>query len=144
MRHHRWDFNRLESPLLRLPPEIRNQIYELVLDVGQINVCFKKFEHWKARTHNNGQRCYETAAPGGFFCRILERDQNPWTIRPTASCPRGMTLLSSVCRMLYKETVLMPYELNVWSFDSLPTMERYILKEKRLPRPQVRAIRVMY
>lgn len=141
---NRWDLNRLDSPLLRLPPELRNQIYELVLEVGQINVCFKKFEHWKARTHTNGQRYYETATPGGFFCRVLDRDQNPWTLPPASQCQRGMTLLSSVCRMLYKETVLLPYSLNVWSFDTMSTMERYILKEKRLPRPQVRAIRVVY
>ncbi|KAL1839887.1 hypothetical protein VTJ49DRAFT_1022 [Mycothermus thermophilus] len=143
-----WECNQRLSPLLRLPPELRNRIYELVLDVGQIHVCFKRWEH-KARIRN-GQRYYETSE-GGFFCRILERDQNPWrelkSRKPPSDgspAPRGMTLLSPVCRQLYHETALLPFRLNAWSFDSLHTMDRYIMKEKRLPLPQRRAIRLLY
>ncbi|KAL2267875.1 hypothetical protein VTJ83DRAFT_5152 [Remersonia thermophila] len=144
-----WERNQRLSPLLRLPPELRNRIYELVLDVGQIHVCFKRWEH-KARIRN-GQRCYETSE-GGFYCRILDRDQNPWRDprskkKPSPDKPdgpRGMTLLSPVCRQLHHETALLPFRLNAWSFDSLHTMDRYLLKEKRLPLPQRRALRLLY
>ena len=55
-----------------------------------------------------------------------------------------MTLLSSISRQLYHETVLLPYALNVWSFESNHVMERLLLKEKRLPLPHRRAIRILY
>ncbi|GAB1318525.1 F-box domain-containing protein [Madurella fahalii] len=138
-----WERNQQLSPLLRLPPELRNRIYELVLDVGQIHVCFKKWEH-KARTRN-GQRYYDTTE-GGFWCRVLERDQNPWqsvtSMQPVPT--RGMTLLSPVCRQLYHETALLPYSLNAWSFETHHVMERYLIKEKRLPRQHRRAIKLLY
>ena len=137
------DRNRRLSPLLRLPPELRNRIYELVLDVGQINVCFKKWEH-KARTRN-GQRYYETVG-GGFWCRILAKDQNPWGGPKAPSAPprRGLKLLSPVCRQLYHETALLPFRLNAWSFESLHVMDRFVMKEKRLALPHRRAIRMLY
>ncbi len=136
------DRNQQFSPLLRLPPELRNRIYELVLDVGQINVCFKKWEH-KLRTRN-GQRYYETTV-GGFWCRILDKDQNPWR-EPKAAPPprRGLKLLSPVCRQLYHETALLPFRLNAWSFESLHVMDRFVMKEKRLSLPHRRAIRMLY
>ncbi|KAH6857035.1 hypothetical protein B0I37DRAFT_304227 [Chaetomium sp. MPI-CAGE-AT-0009] len=140
-----WTRNQQLSPLLRLPPELRNQIFELVLAVGQINVCFKK---WGRRVQiKNGQRHYETIT-GGFYCRILGKDQNPWVgSKANATEPpprRGMTLLSPVCRQLYHETVLLPFRLNVWSFESLHVLDRFVIKEKRLPRPHRRAIRLLY
>jgi hypothetical protein len=57
---------------------------------------------------------------------------------------RGMTLLSPVCRQLYRETSLLPFQLNAWCFESVPVMERYVMREKRLPREQRRAIRTLY
>ncbi|KAL2137799.1 hypothetical protein VTI28DRAFT_8193 [Corynascus sepedonium] len=143
-----WTRNQQLSPLLRLPPELRNRIFELVLDVGQINVCFKRWEHrLRTKPGTAGHRYYETIE-GGFCCRILERDQNPWKdskAQPTDRPPRrGMTLLSPVCRQLYHETVLLPFRLNAWSFESLRILDRFIMKEKRLPLPQRRAIRLLY
>ncbi|KAK4118881.1 hypothetical protein N657DRAFT_582867 [Parathielavia appendiculata] len=143
-----WERNQQMSTLLRLPPELRNRIYELVLDVGQIHVCFKKWKH-RIQTRN-GQRYYETTE-GGFCCQILDRDQNPWKAISTTNAPssaasprRGMTLLSPVCRQLYHETALLPFRLNAWSFESAQVMDRYVMKEKRLPRPHRRAIRLLY
>ncbi|KAH6631358.1 hypothetical protein F5144DRAFT_489770 [Chaetomium tenue] len=140
-----WTRNQQLSPLLRLPPELRNQIFELVLAVGQINVCFKK---WRRRLQiKNGHRYYETTE-GGFYCRILGEAQDPWvglkddTTEPSAC--RGMTLLSPVCRQLYHETVLLPFRLNAWSFQSMHVLDRFAIKEKRLPRSQRRAIRLLY
>ncbi|KAK4173329.1 hypothetical protein QBC36DRAFT_194921 [Triangularia setosa] len=150
-----------QSPLLRLPPELRNRIYELVLSVGQIQVIFKKYQF---RAINNGMNTnthrplYETL-PGGFGCLILDREEHPWPtgahlhkgLSPTErektwcnSWSRGMTLLSPVCRQLYHETVLLPYRLNAWSFRSMAVMDRYLVKERRLPKSHREAIRVLY
>ena len=51
--------------------------------------------------------------------------------------------MAPVCRQLYRETALLPYSLNVWSFENYYVMKRYILKEKRLPLLQRRAIRTL-
>ncbi|KAK4160311.1 hypothetical protein QBC43DRAFT_114109 [Cladorrhinum sp. PSN259] len=137
-----WHRNQQQSPLLRLPPELRNRIYDLVLRVGQINVCYKKWEHKKR--FRKGVPYYETRE-GGFWCRILRREQNPWPgnafrVEP----PHGLTLLSPVCRQLYHETALLPYTVNTWSFESRYVMDRYVVKEKRLPLSHRRAIKILY
>lgn len=155
---HRWQRNQLESPLLRLPPEIRNRIYELVLSVGQVNVQYKPWQITKrrpAKGHpNHDYHATTTTVPGGFCCRVLRARQNPWnassgggdgsTLRQGSGPERGMTLLSPVCRQLYLETALLPYKLNAWSFENRSVMERYVVREKRLPLPQRRAINTLY
>lgn len=79
---------------------------------------------------------------------MLRPRQNPWSGDGYSSqgggAERGMTLLSPVCRQLYHETALLPYKLNAWSFENKYVMERYVLKEKRLPLPQRRAIHTLY
>ncbi|KAH8882949.1 hypothetical protein GQ53DRAFT_883776 [Thozetella sp. PMI_491] len=135
-----WQLNRDDSPFLRLPPEIRNRIYELLLSVGQINVHYVPWVH-KSKTQST---------KGGFGCQLLRREQNPFTPKrdgqPGAGAGRirGLTLLSGVCRQLYHETVLLPYQLNAWSFENNYVMERFVLKERRLSRFQRRAIHTLY
>ncbi|KAK0621873.1 hypothetical protein B0T17DRAFT_535294, partial [Bombardia bombarda] len=159
-----WEQNQTSSPLLKLPAELRNKIYNLVLSVGQINVCHKRWAHRAHTRPGTTQRYYETIE-GGFWCRILPAEVDPWRPSQTAILPprashssrlaidhyppvepppRGMTLLSPVCRQLYHETALLPYALNAWSFESTWVMDRYVMKEKRLPMPQRRAIRILY
>lgn len=55
-----------------------------------------------------------------------------------------MTLLSPVCRQLYRETSLLPFQLNAWFFESTCVMERYVFRERRLPLAQRRAIHTLY
>lgn len=45
----------------------------------------------------------------------------------------GLTLLAPVCRQLYNETLLLPFELNVWSFDAINSMMGYIKRSNRPP-----------
>ena len=117
--------NRTASPLLRLPPEIRNRIYDLVLQVGQIKVCYR----------------------GGFYTRVLDRTQDPWVVSADKRTPTrgGVTLLAPACRQLYHETSLLVFSLNVWSFETPHVMERFVLRDaRRPPRPARRAIRAIY
>ncbi|KAK4184817.1 hypothetical protein QBC35DRAFT_390883 [Podospora australis] len=148
-----WEYNQQASPLLKLPPELRNRIYELVLHVGQVNVCYKRWEH-KKRLRAKGLPCNNNKNDndkkidnneGGFYCRLLPERQNPWETNGLKHRPqRGMTLLSGVCRQLYHETALLPYSLNAWSFESAHVMDRFVMKEKRLPIPHRRAIHLLY
>lgn len=150
----RYDLNRLASPLLRLPFELRLQIYELLLGDRQIHIFFVPWQH-KQRT-KNGQAYTETIK-GGFRYEVLEKRQDPWKVDrrdlrklgpvPAPGSPDTalqITLLSGVCRQLYHETALLPQQMNTWSFETLHVMERYILKENRMPLMQRRAVHTLY
>ena len=83
---------------------------------------------------------------------MLQQKQNPWVGMPKESSPgrtgslptRGLTLLSGVCRQLYHETALLPYQLNTWSFENTHVMERFVVKERRLSRFQRRALHTLF
>lgn len=148
----RWyDVNRQVSPLLRIPIELRLQIYELVLGNRQIHVFYVPWQH--KRRIKNGQVYTETIR-GGFRYQVLQKKQDPWeldprqlrdsTAVPLASLGSRITLLSGVCRQLYHETALLPQQMNTWSFENLHVMERYILRENRMPLLQRRAIQTLY
>ncbi|OIW32014.1 hypothetical protein CONLIGDRAFT_249746 [Coniochaeta ligniaria NRRL 30616] len=139
-----WNRNQKTSPLLRLPPEIRNRVYELVLSVGIISVHHRPVAH---RWHVSNRAGRHEIIPGGFYCRRFDAAQNPWVDKRNGSTNAeeyGMTLLAPVCRQLYHETSLLPFQLNAWCFESVRIMERYVIREKRLAREQRRAIRTLY
>lgn len=111
------------------------------------------------RRIKNGQAYTETIR-GGFQYEVLEKKQDPWELdskqklRDSAAMPpaapvrtgtgMGITLLSGVCRQLYHETSLLPQQMNAWSFENLHVMERYILRENKMPLLQRRAVQTLY
>ncbi|KAF5494615.1 hypothetical protein CGCS363_v009170 [Colletotrichum siamense] len=84
--------NASTSPLLLLPPEIRNKIYALLLAHRRIHVLHAPRAH-----------------PPKFHCLTLRASANPWAHKRRHVLSRGMTLLAGVCRQLYRETDLIPY-----------------------------------
>ncbi|GKT63971.1 hypothetical protein ColTof4_04482 [Colletotrichum tofieldiae] len=122
MTNDRWDLNRARSPLLRLPPEIRNKIYRLLLAARRIHV-----------RHD--------PKTSSFHCVALRPTANPWTYKRHHILSRGLTLLVRVCRQLYHETELLPYRECVWSWQTPGLMERYLLTERRMGVAQRRAVR---
>lgn len=146
--------NRLASPLLRLPFELRLQIYRLVLGDRQIHIFFVPWQqHKKCIEKGKGgqEHTTETTTKGRFRYEVLEKRQDPWKVdrRELRKLPSDLpdaqqiTLLSGVCRQLYLETALLPHQLNTWSFETMHVMERYILKENRMPLTQRRAVRTL-
>ncbi|KAK1497010.1 hypothetical protein CTAM01_08022 [Colletotrichum tamarilloi] len=117
-----WELNRTQSPFLRLPPEIRNKIYCLLLS-------------------NMGIHVLHDPKTGSFHCLTLRPGANPWTSVPAAVLGRGLTLLVLVCRQLYHETELIPYRENAWSWATPGLMERYLLTERRMGFAQRRVLR---
>ncbi|KAF4416762.1 hypothetical protein CFRS1_v004019 [Colletotrichum fructicola] len=107
--------NASTSPLLLLPPEIRNKIYALLLAHRRIHVLHAPRAH-----------------PPKFHCLTLRASANPWTHKRRHVLSRGMTLLAGVCRQLYRETDLIPYRECVWSWGSVAVMERFLVAERRL------------
>lgn len=147
-----YHLNKLTSPLLRLPYELRLQVYQLLLGDRQIHI---RFVPWQLkRGQPRRSKADLESVKGHFRYEVLPYKQNPWTPEaeklweaacksPNATEAR-LTLLSGVCRQLYHETALLPQGLNTWSFESIHMMERYILRESRMALQQRRAIEILY
>jgi hypothetical protein len=80
--------NQTKSPLLRLPDELRNQIFTNVFSVDQIKVTIGG---------ENMSRLY-------LLWRYHSVWRQPLSLRP-------MSILST-CRQIYKECLPLPYKLN--------------------------------
>jgi hypothetical protein len=89
--------NSTSSPLLRLPAELRNQIYEYVF--GGRRQLIKPLGQ-----HQQQSATTEEAEKG---------EQSNANLRPT-----NLSLLST-SRQLHLKTALLPYKLNTWVIDSL-------------------------
>lgn len=147
----RYELNKLASPLLRLPSELRLQIYHLLLGGRQIHI---RFVPWQLKRNVKRTKTEKDSIKGHFRYEVLPYKQDPWTAgveqlwqaAAASSQAAGgrLTLLSGVCRQLYHETALLPQNLNSWSFESVHMMERYILKDNRMPLQQRRAIAILY
>lgn len=154
--HLRYDLNRSQSPFLRLPYELRLHIYKLLLGNRQVHIRFVPWRQHKRQT-KNGIICTDTVK-GRFVHDILDKGQDPWgkevdTLRiaslsrhceGTVTGTQRLTLLSGVCRQLYHETALLPHCLNTWSFENMHVMDKYIIKENKMPLQQRRAIRTLW
>lgn len=100
------------------------------------------------------RKAEEDSVKGHFRYEVLAYKQDPWASGVEQLWQTGvssahvtgirLTLLSGVCRQLYHETALLPQSLNTWSFESVHMMERYILREGRMPLQQRRAIEILY
>ena len=138
--------NRTLSPLLKLPPEIRQIIYEYAL--GDQCILIKYKPHKWSRGQKDGTTGWVHTVQGGFHCTTYDRQVNPFTVAafPTNAPAerRGFRLLSPVCRQLYQETATLPFELNVLAFENGYVLNRYIMKERRLSLPLRRAIRTLF
>jgi len=84
-----------ESPLLRLPAELRNEIYHYVL--GGLSI-----------------RAKRSASPREFGIDIRDVDSRSSAAWQT---PGHLLALTETCRQVYDETSLFPYSLNVFEYE---------------------------
>ncbi|KAI4706353.1 hypothetical protein J4E89_009087 [Alternaria sp. Ai002NY15] len=128
--------NATSSPLLRLPPEIRNHIFSLALNHGYIPIIFPERSHrWKIK--RAGRRGFEYRYHYKQFCNIF---YNPISFsarscsfklkkRPVRNSKRLNHLkrpvnLLFVCRQIHAETALLPYKVNTWVIELNRPWER--------------------
>lgn len=104
------------SPFLRIPPEIRLQIYGLVLGGQKIWIGHRRSEvddtrGWPGQYfHKGGYFYHHTASP---FDKANPLDN-------LLNIP-----LLRVCRHVYTETALLPYKLNTFTFDNDSTRKLF-------------------
>ncbi|OCL15142.1 hypothetical protein AOQ84DRAFT_358288 [Glonium stellatum] len=117
--------NSLNSPLLRLPAELRNQIF--VYAIG-------------------GQRILISIVGNPYSETVLHTYKHPDVrplagARPYTSSGEIFVPISRTSRQIYNETALLPYKLNEFEFSSSRVMQRWM--EERLP-VQKRSISCIY
>ncbi|KAF2467361.1 uncharacterized protein BDR25DRAFT_317103 [Lindgomyces ingoldianus] len=105
-----WARNKRESPFLRLPAEIRMEIYDLIFSGNTIKISRPRYKD-------------------GFKTTVWKLSNDPFkTIRsPKNLVKQRITLLNGVCRQLYKETAVLPYKMNVWAFDDSTILREFLV-----------------
>ncbi|XPS70462.1 hypothetical protein M3J09_002679 [Ascochyta lentis] len=112
--------NRTHSPLLRLPGEIRNRIYDYVFENHDVIV--RKFQD---RTK--------------FFYHVSEPFPSdhcgwvPWL---------GLLQIATVCRDLHAETELLPYSMSTFSLDDRGGFRSWYIGIGRKRQLSIRTIQV--
>ena len=129
--------NQSKSPLLRLPGEIRNLIYEYALGGNTINIGFETY-----RTTYKSNKPREVVPIFKYHCTVFNKPTNPFKMGypSQVKISSNFTTLHNICRQLYLETDILPYQLNIMSFSSYNVMFNLLFMEKRLSRRQLDAI----
>lgn len=133
----RWSVNQSKSPFLRLPEEVRTQIYTYIL--GGQTICIG-YETYRQR-ETAGK--LPTVVPSfRYACAVYnKRNVNPFGSQlPFVSVVYKYTPLNNICRQLYCETATLPFALNTLAFSTHNVMFNFLYREQRLSREQRDAI----
>lgn len=122
------------STFLRLPVELRLQIYEHVIGRRVVYVRMS----WTG-----------VCIPSGFFYNCLN-DTHPLleSLQKTvlAKCvPFGasLTVLSQICRQMHEETAILPFQCYIWAFETPWTLDQFISMKRTIPEHHKKAIRII-
>jgi len=117
--------NAISSPLLRLPLELRNHIFSLALNHGYIPITYPERSRWKIKRaerrdfeyrYHYKRLCdffYNPISFSSKSCSFKLRKRPIRNFKRLNHLKRPINLLF-VCRQIYAETALLPYELNVF------------------------------
>lgn len=126
--------NQRVSLFLRLPAELRLQIYESVIPSRVVHVRMK----WSG-----------ICTPAGFQYICLE-DTDPLLAsheRKTLShaVPFGpeLRVLSQTCRQIHRETAHLPFETHIWSFETAFTLDQWVSMKSQVPLAHKNTIRTV-
>ncbi|KAF2274995.1 uncharacterized protein EI97DRAFT_84159 [Westerdykella ornata] len=122
-----WYVNQTQSPLLRLPKDIRTKIFEHVFEEGRtIHIGLDAFISEKDRKENpHCKPGYWRKAYSGHLYLASEK-------RYPADRKVPISFLNRVCRQMYRETRLLPYKYDTLSFDSSLVMNAFLLLDQKL------------
>jgi len=120
--------NAISSPLLRLPPELRNHIFSLALNHGYIPITYPERSRWKIKRaapqcsqyRYHYERIYDLFYKRITFssrsCCFKLKKRPSRRSKPRDHLRRPINLLF-VCRQIYAETALLPYKVNTWVIE---------------------------
>jgi hypothetical protein len=126
--------NQTMSPLLRLPLELRLQIYELVVPPRVVHVRMK----WTGICTPAGFRysCLEDTKPllSPHECLIMSH---------TVPFGSDWHALGQTCRQMHAETSWLPFQTFTWSFETAFTLDQWVSTKDRIPAYNKNAIRTV-
>ncbi|KAF2807902.1 uncharacterized protein BDZ99DRAFT_464801 [Mytilinidion resinicola] len=115
-----------QSPLFRLPIELRQEIYKLVLGHSNIHIVLRHGNQIVRHT-----RCTCASCPG--FATYPERGMSSWqrewkcdTAKYDYGGDRVSPQLLRTCREVYAEAIEFLYSSNIFSFRSPYAVERFV------------------
>jgi hypothetical protein len=131
--------NQTDSPLLQLPENVRSLIYTFALSGKTINIGYQTYRTTFDPTRPT--RVNRVVPIFKYRCTVFDGARNPFTTisQPYVKSATSFTLLNSVCRQMYEETMTLPYRLNMMAFDSYNIMFNFLFLEKRLRQEQLDA-----
>lgn len=120
----------MTSPLLKLPSEVRNRIYEHVFGIGILHVGSSSQYHFTDRGAFPKSICCadESEADAARYIRESEdlSSEDLFTTRhykchhhaDGSGFWKGLNILT-VCRQIHREAALLPYKLNTFYFNNI-------------------------
>ncbi|KAK5164682.1 uncharacterized protein LTR77_009888 [Saxophila tyrrhenica] len=120
------EFNQTNSPLLRLPAEIRNRIYDLALRTSTVHIFSARGKgpepHITAHTctsKKSDQEMANTMRQDDMRPDVDGEDSDQYT-----GSPYSIALLRT-CKQIHHESALLPFKINTFSFRSAMELERF-------------------
>lgn len=106
-----------QSPLLNLPPELRSQIYEYIVDSRVVHIRM----NWAGIFSPTGYSysCFNDLQP---LLESSARDLHSKAV----PFDKDVTLLSQVCRQMHQDTFSLPFKLWVWAFEDAFTLDQFV------------------
>ena len=124
------------TPLLGLPPELKNKIYELVFGGRVVHISQDQYHDilkWDNRicytkmTEEKAQEIFNNEMPDQWYDWDCPRRHGICHCRPFKNAPRSVrTTLLRTCRQLYNEAKYIPYSTNTFGFRSPEVLHNFI------------------
>ncbi|KAI8940020.1 hypothetical protein NX059_003742 [Plenodomus lindquistii] len=125
--------NQQTSPLLRLPGEIRNQIYTYIFTAQFIAIGHRQTPH---------------AFPNPLVSTVISHSTNPqrkWPFYPKSPLSQGqpfsrLLAITSTCRQIRYEAGILPFRMNTFMLNAMECLSGL---QRRIPRVQREAVKVL-
>jgi hypothetical protein len=126
--------NQLDSPILRLPAELRNKIYQYIFGDKVIGLyVLPKIP--RAKGSRNGE--YQRVTKSNIEALSSGRHDN----MPQNGKPSYTFALVKVCRQIYSEARMLPFHLNTFGVPR-PDDLKFLLSVMQLQLSEVRTVRL--
>jgi hypothetical protein len=106
-----------QSPLLSLPPELRSQIYEYVVDSRVVHIRMNWAGIFSPRGYSYS--CFNDLQP------LLESSARD-LFSKAVPFDTDVITLGRVCRQMRQDTSLMPFQLWIWAFEDAFTLDQFV------------------
>ncbi|KAF2821205.1 hypothetical protein CC86DRAFT_110463 [Ophiobolus disseminans] len=129
-----WARNQRESPLLRLPAELRLQIYDYVIGSRIVHISFR----WIPRFDPTGFK-YDYLQDLEPLLEQSERAVHKQAIQIGSD----ISSLARTCQLVRKETACLPFQAYTWAFGNAFVLDSWLRTEGKIPLQQKRAVKTI-